>query len=123
MDWGKEETTAGVRVAVQTTKVVWARAGVASAASASTQARAASAMAGNRGRLARGYGGGVWPDRRIRYVAGCWALGETSVRAGMVTRRSGSSAVPISVVFDSIAPPKPGSSKASPAGFWKLIAW
>ena len=47
------------------------------------------------------------------------ALGETSVGAGIVERRRGSLAVPISVVFVSIVPPKPGSSKASPAGFRK----
>ena len=87
--------SAGVKVAVQTS--VWAEAGDGWARRPS-RARAAHARAGNRG------------GRR-------GALGETSVGTGIVKRRRGSVAVPISVVFVRIVPPKPGSSKASPAGF------
>ena len=71
-------------------------------------------------------GHGDWGARRAAEAncaragnRGGWrgALGETSVGAGIVKRRRGSGAVPISVVFVSIVLPKPGSSKASPAGF------
>ena len=81
---------------------VWAKVGVASALAAMATRNEA-------------------PRRRNR-GGRRWALCETAVGAGMVTRRAGSLAVPISVVFVSIVPPKPGSSQASPAGFGKLIA-
>ena len=77
--------SAGVRVAVQTS--VWAAAGDGWARRPS-RARAAHARAGNRG------------GRR-------GALGETSVGAGIVKRRRGSVAVPISVVFVSIVRESP----------------
>ena len=103
----------------------------AAACSGATVARTArTASANTTGIRARGHGDeqqsregwdpGCLPGEPSPVCRG--VRGETAVRAGLVIRRSGRSAVPISVVFDSIVPPKPGSSKASPAGFWKLIA-